>query len=182
MNLTKLSEMTNEEIIYWLMDEEIIHKEKHCSKCMKKLTLCPTKRSKDGFAWRCYNFSCSKQCCYVSVRDDSFFADFSLKFKTLLQSIYYWANSMIQEDILKFSNISRSILKKLKKKLIKKIENFYNDNPIILGGPNRLIQIDETKLNHKIKAHRVESSSTATMGLGNRGLFVCASSWFYVLD
>jgi len=43
---------------------------------------------------------------------------------------------------------------RLRKFLIMKITIYFARNPIKLGGPNIVVQVDEIKLNHNVKAHR----------------------------
>jgi hypothetical protein len=59
-----------------------------------------------------------------------------------------------QDDIAEFVGISRRTIGKIKQKLIAKVIDFFDVNPIRLGGAVKTVQIDETKLNHNVKSHR----------------------------
>ena len=73
---------------------------------------------------------------------------------------------MKQVDILKYVNLMAKVIYKLRQNLIQKVQLYFDENPIILGGPGVLVQIDETMLNHKVKAHRGRSPKEQTWALG----------------
>ena len=50
--------------------------------------------------------------------------------------------------------MSAPVYVRLKKFLIMKIKIYFARNPIKLGGPNIVVQVNEMKLNHNVKAHR----------------------------
>ena len=54
-------------------------------------------------------------------------------------------------DILKYVNVSASVLKKFKQLLVIKIKAYMQNNPLLLGGPGKIVQVDETMLNFKVK-------------------------------
>lgn len=149
--IIKKSQMEN---IMWMMDNSLLQKSPNCMSCNEALNMKETKRNKDGLGWRCYNKLCLKYGQWVSIRVGSFFANFSLDLQEILKAIYFWSTSSLQSDILKHVDINKNVLTKLKSLLIAEIRNYYSRNPIILGGPGKIVQIDETMLNHKIKAHR----------------------------
>ena len=73
--------------------------------------------------------------------------------------------------------MSAPVFVRLRKVLIKKIQMYCARNPIKPGGPNIILQVDEMKLNHNVKAHRgcvtikptwiltmVDTSTTPTKG------------------
>jgi len=49
--------------------------------------------------------------------------------------------------------------------LIKKIQIYWARNPIKLGGPNIIVQVDEMKFNHNVKAHRGHAPKNPTLVL-----------------
>ena len=147
-------QMTEEEVIYWCMEQGILQKTISCINCFKSLILVRSSRSKDKMSWRCFNKQCNIYCSYISVRKGSFFENFSVSIKSLLIAIFYWSNQMQNKDIIKYLDLNMTVIKKLKKHLISRIKDFYQANPILMGGPGKLVQIDETMLNHKVKAHR----------------------------
>ena len=69
-------------------------------------------------------------------------------------------------DIIKYVNISKSSILKIKSKLLIKIKRYYHINPILLGGPDKIVQIDETMLNHLVTAHSGRSPKNQSWALG----------------
>ena len=59
-------------------------------------------------------------------------------------------------EIKKFVKLSAPVYIRLRKYLIERIKFYYASNPVRLGGPNILVQIDETKLN--ITSNHIEST------------------------
>ena len=108
----------------------------------------------DAMEWRCMNYNCTHYQTSISIRTDSWLYKFRISAKTIYKILIYWSNNMIQKDILKFVNVSRVTLSKFRKLLISKILFYFEVNPIKLGGPGSIIHVDETMINHKIKAHR----------------------------
>ncbi|KAM0686004.1 hypothetical protein COBT_002779 [Conglomerata obtusa] len=52
------------------------------------------------------------------VRKGSHFEDLRVEFKEIFKVIFYWANGMINADILKYTNVGETTLAKIKKFLI----------------------------------------------------------------
>ena len=72
----------------------------------------------------------------------------------VLEAIIYFSLKLPLKAIVKLTLLSKNTIYKIREFLIEKIIKFYINNPIKLGGPGAIINIDETMLNHKIKAHR----------------------------
>lgn len=166
MELDELMKKNEKEIIYWLFEINILPEKRICSKCVQPLKLCLAKRSKDLLAWRCSNSKCLNRNIYISVRKDSFFENTHASLKEYMKAIYFWSKGTISANILKHVKIRRSALLKLTNKLAEYVKKFFEKNIIRLGGPGVVVQIDETMLNHKIKAHRGRAPKKQTWALG----------------
>ncbi|KCZ76675.1 hypothetical protein H311_02322 [Anncaliia algerae PRA109] len=55
---------------------------------------------------------------------------------------------------MRFVDIGRNTLSVFRKLLLSKIDTYFINNPIMLGGVGSIVNIDETMINHKVKAHR----------------------------
>ena len=88
------------------------------------------------------------------MRYGSILLSFRINLKTTLKSIYYFSLGFGFTSIIKLAQIKKGPLLELKKIIFLKIKQYFVDNPIKLGGPNIIVQIDETKLNFNVKNHR----------------------------
>lgn len=153
-SLNEIIMRTSDETIYWLMEKGLLKQKQICKECNGEQVLKKTKRNKDLLGWRCYDALCNNFLVWTSIRRGSVFEDFTVDLKEVVKSIYFWSTGMKQSDILIHVELGKMSMLKLKKLLCANIKTYYNENPIILGGPDRLIQVDETMINHKVKAHR----------------------------
>lgn len=168
------------DVIYFLMERGILEALKKCKCCGFDLKLCVTRRNKEGVAWRCSNNICSMYNVWVSTRENSFFENTTASLKEYLKALYFWGSGAKLSDIKKHCVLSKSVLIKLKNMLAEKIKKHFACNTIMLGGLGKIVQIDETMLNHKAKAHRGRFPVLQTWALGmvdcstapGKGLFV----------
>ena len=65
-----------------------------------------------------------------------------------------WSKVRLQSEIRQDVEISKTGLAKIRILFIKTIEDYFRRNPIILGHPGAIVQVDEIMVNHEIKAHR----------------------------
>lgn len=167
MNLLEtLMNLSDEQTVYYCIEKRLLKNKEACEFCQNDLALVKTSRSIDGFSWRCFKKSCKNYGNYLSIRKNSFLENYNIKLKYLLLIIYYWSNKMQNKDIVKYVSVGLNAIKRIRKDLIYKIREYYKINPILLGGPGLLVQIDETMLNHKVKAHRGRSPVRQTWASG----------------
>ncbi|KCZ82191.1 hypothetical protein H312_00214 [Anncaliia algerae PRA339] len=100
------------------------------------------------------NYSCSKYKTTKSIKENSFFDDFRLPVREVLKCIYSYTLFNRQVDIHSHCGLSKNFTIKLRSKLILKFKEFFDLNPIKLGGPGSIVHVDETKLNFNVKSHR----------------------------
>lgn len=82
------------------------------------------------------------------------FFKFKIDIKTILKAIFYISMGEGFVKVQEYANITKSPLLVLKKIISNQINEYFISNPIKLGGPGAIIQIDETKLNYNVKNHR----------------------------
>ena len=112
--------MNEIEIVNFCMDNSLIRKESFCSKCNNAKMLCKYKNNLDGYAWRCMYSICPSYKNYGSIRENSFFKDFSTSLKIILRIVIKYGNRQPLYSI-KFSlNIGINTIKIVLSKLIKK--------------------------------------------------------------
>ena len=84
----------------------------------------------------CLTFETTK-----SIRNYSWLSNYKVPIKVIIKSIYLWSCGQL-------CIISAPVLIRLRKFIFKKIQIYLVRNPIWLGGPNIIVQLDEMKLNH----------------------------------
>ncbi|KCZ74818.1 hypothetical protein H311_04214 [Anncaliia algerae PRA109] len=160
----KIIKMTNNEMIKYLMTNNFIKSYQICQYCSEAMKLCIDKMYKDFYSFRCKNNNCVKHGNRCSIRKNSFFEDFSIEFTSIIKVLIRWCVEQQNYSIIQFLNISKTTVSKIIDKLIELLKK---DNRRIgmFGGPFKLVQIDETMMNFKVKSHRGRSSKKKTDAL-----------------
>ena len=135
----------------WLQQRGLIASQKTCRKCDSDMRFGGKSGVTDGFVWRCKRKGCKTT---VSPRDGSFFEKSKLPMSKLLHCIYLWA--------LETSIVSATAQLAVSAPTLVDFYNFLREvcstalirNPVQLGGPGRIVQIDESLFAHKPKYHR----------------------------
>lgn len=108
-------------------------------------------RTLDGFEFKCQ--SCQKR---YSLRTSSIFFDVRICLRYLLLLIYLFAcnTSLILATKFFHNKVSIRFIGQWFDKLQLVMTNHLLRNPILLGGPDTIVEIDETCLGRKVKYHR----------------------------
>ncbi|KCZ79161.1 hypothetical protein H312_03451, partial [Anncaliia algerae PRA339] len=152
---------TPEELIQWMICQKVLTKEKQCLKCVKYYRGIKYKRNKDYFAWRYINSVYLDYKKYVSIRKYTFFDSINISFLEILRILIRYGIRSTRISMLKYFEFSKKTVLKIINKLIglMKTPNYSMNT---LGGPGKIIQIDETMLNFKYKSHRGRSPLNKT--------------------
>lgn len=154
-----------EEFFIFLLEKKLIHETIYCVHCGEEMKICKFVKSELEKIWRCMNLCCDYYQTSLSVLHCSFFHNSAVSIKKTLKIIYYLIKKINQKAISDHVGVSVKSICKIKKKLTSKINIYYENNPIRLGGINKCVQIDETKLNHNVKAHRGRSAVIPTWAI-----------------
>ncbi|KAM0675997.1 hypothetical protein GVAV_000777 [Gurleya vavrai] len=128
------------------MDEKFLDKEKKCILCNQHMKFCCYNRNIDGYAWRCMTIKCKNYTKYFSLRIGSFFEGFNTDLKYVLRIIIKYSCQSQRYVIANSLDISETVIFLVLKKLVSLIPyTCYENNK--LGGPQSIVQIDETMLN-----------------------------------
>jgi len=144
-----LARFNSLELVQWLIDKKLIKDSQTCMQCNQLMRLVSDTTISDGMKWRC-----SKNKTTLSIRTGSWLSTFKISLRALIKAILFWSRCFNFVDISKSVKISAPVYIRLRKFLISKISDYYILNLIKLGGPNVIVQVDETKLNHNVKSHR----------------------------
>lgn len=163
--LQKIDNMTETDIFDFLIENMLIYDRIRCIYCQQMMKLNSFNKSELGYNWRCLNGNCSFNLTTLSALHCSFFHNSSISVKKNLKIIYYLCKKIKLSDISEFVGVSRNTIGKIKKNITDIINNYFLKTPIRLGGNNKCVQIDETKLNHNVKAHRGRSTVIPTWAI-----------------
>lgn len=157
--------LTKQEILNFLMDKQLLKKEVFCLCCNQPQKLVKHTRTIDFYAWRCMTRTCTAYKTCKSVRSCSFFDGFRVDLKIIIRIISKYCSRQPLYSIKNaIDGVSKCVVEKVIAKLVSYMpEPDFSENK--LGGPGKIVQIDETMLNFKCKSHRGRSSSNRTDSL-----------------
>ena len=90
----------------------------------------------------------------ISIRHNTIFYCSKLTLQTFIQVIYYWCLEFSEGQISNMLNISIRTIQDLFAAFRMACKIYFNDNPVKLGGPGTIVQVDESCFSHKAKYHR----------------------------
>lgn len=165
--LKNLQKKTTAELIIHMRQRNLLHSVVFCSFCNVPATEYKNTRSSDGIIFRCGNRHCQKKTTTISIRINSFFKNFNQPLITILEVIYCLSTSESLTKIALTKNISNEAVRNIYNKLVIKMKNYFDLNPIRLGGNGIVCQVDETLLSGKRKY--------------NVGSIVSNQTWVFVI-
>ena len=100
----------------------------------------------DGVSWWCPQCKGRK-----SIRDGSFFSKSKITLQKWLLLLYWWARQYPVTDAMQEAAVHRSTAIGVYQWLREVCSTKLSSSPIILGGANSIVQIDESPFRHKPK-------------------------------
>ncbi|KAG0425100.1 hypothetical protein DMUE_6057 [Dictyocoela muelleri] len=150
------------QIICFCIRWSIIRDIMHCRFCNGLCTLKKSKDNCDGYNWRCLTYSCPKYQTTISIKRYTHFEGIQISLRKILKILMHLSNKLKLVEIKNYVGISSAALQKIKNLFVKRIQNYFNENTISLGGPGAIVQIDECMINHTVKNHRGRSPREKT--------------------
>ena len=144
----------NELCILKLKQLGLLARDIKCIQCNRDLLWTKHKKAKDGFAWKCQNTKCKIHKNTVSVRNGSFFANSNLSLAKWVHLIYLWSIQTSNQQAHAQTGVSKQSITNAYACLREICDRYLLKNPIRLGGPGVIVQIDESCFSHKPKHHR----------------------------
>ncbi len=147
-SLSQLKDCENIAIIDYFQAKNVLHKGRHCPKCFAdgqriKLKIAVRADISDGYGWRCSR--CSKR---ISLRKDTFFDNFRLSFRAIISLIIHWAIQSRQVDTAELTECHRTSIISFQQRLSIKVASRAADQTnAVIGGPGRIVEIDERSTN-----------------------------------
>ena len=137
-------------IISFLWSKRLLARSKTCQRCGIPMHEASRSDITDGVRWRCHQYKTSR-----SIRDGSFFSKSRISLQKWLLLMYLWARNYPARDVVQEAEIDKNtacdILQWFREvcsaKLIK--------TRITLGGPGKVVQINESLFRHKPKVKSI---------------------------
>ncbi|KFD51372.1 hypothetical protein M513_07777 [Trichuris suis] len=144
---TRLSD--EDTAIRFLQEKGILHQQRLCTRGhAMKLTV---ERNGKTPRWRCRKAECKTE---VSLRTGTWFEGLKLDFRTAVLFIYSWSNEYCSTKFCsKELGLSTNCSVSWKRLLREVAAESLLSNPLVIGGPNCTVEVDET-LYAKSKFHR----------------------------
>lgn len=129
-----------EGLIQFLKDKHLIMREPPECHCGRQMTFVKRSDILDGYTWRCPDHKGSK----LSIRHNSWFANHNLSLKVILSIAYLWCQDVPQNSVMSMLGIGSEAAVDWFQ-FCRDICSWYLlQNPIVLGGNNVIVQIDES--------------------------------------
>ena len=161
---TELIRLGDKELIAFLRYNNILAAGLFCDSCGRALFQKNYKKIQDGISWQCNNPHCDRYRKMVSIRKNSFFNNFNVSLLTIIKILIRWACNQPQHSIIQNLGINSRTYKKIIRKFMELVD-FYDLKENKLGGAGKIVQVDETSLNFKVKSHRGRSPINKTDAL-----------------
>ena len=138
-------------LLVYLKQQRLLARDATCITCGSPMQWKHRGNVQDNYTWRCRNSRCRKM---LSIRHGSFFEKSKLSLKNWLHVIYLWAVDTPLKTTVEAIGISARTTVNL--------YNFLRDvcswkllqQPILLGGPGVIVQIDKSLFKHKPKVKK----------------------------
>ena len=153
-------------VLDYYFANDLLAPRKSCPTCFADMKLVSRSQLSDRFAWHCKNFQCGSRS-YHSVRADSFFARSRVPLQKYIHMVYLWAQNSPVKTAAETLGVSRQCVQQHFLFLREVCSAHLINDPVVLGGANVIVQIDESLFRHKPKYHRgrVPASDQWVFGL-----------------
>ena len=119
-----------------------------CYRCGVQMRVRQRRDVTDKCSWYCPQCKTQK-----SVRDGSFFAKSRITLKQWLQLLYVWSREYPIKDAKEEASVSHKTAVDVYQWLREVCSTFLLSDPMKLGGPGIVVQVDESQFSHKPKVH-----------------------------
>ena len=142
------------QVINWLKQRKLLQRELKCPTCDQQMNWTKYAKTKDGFAWKCQNKYCIKYKSTITIRYGSFFTKSNLSLQSWVHAMYLWSERCSETMAYRQVNVSEKTMIDCYSFFREVCSRYLQANPVKLGGPGVVIQIDESCFSHKPKHHR----------------------------
>ena len=147
-------------LIAFFQNHHLLSNQKECPQCTTAqtpamMTLEPRDDISDKFHWKCRR--CNKR---ISLCDGSFFSKSKLSLQKWAILMYWWARQYAVTDAAEEAEVTETTACQIYQWLREVCSTKLINTPIVLGGLNVTVQIDESLFRHKPKYHRGRAPRT----------------------
>lgn len=135
-----------EDLIVYLKSKGLLRTQQDCNTCGISMMWKRRPSCTDQFTWRCPECNTFK-----SIRNESYFAKSKLPLKTWVQLMHHWSMEMPVTQAAKQVVISEKRCIDLYQWFRDVCSDKLLSAPIVLGGPGKTVQIDESLFTHTPK-------------------------------
>jgi transposase-like protein len=147
-----------EHVIEFLRRKGLLRSSLYCAFCPRQMVLVKCSSKKDQFRWKCMNKMCTNYKTTLSIRKGSPFEGVKSDLRKILHSIYLWSIETSLKQACILTGLAPSTMVPLYRSLRNFCKKHFEENPIRLGGPGIICQVDESLFSHKPKQHRGRAS------------------------
>ena len=142
-----------EDVIGYLKPRGLLRTQQDCPTCGVSMEWKKRPTCGDRFTWRCPMCHCRK-----SIRNESYFSKSKLSLQTWLQLIHHWSIDMPVTQAAKQTKVSVKRSIDVYQYLRDVCSSKLLATPIVLGGPGKVVQIDESLFVHTQKVQLVNTN------------------------
>ena len=152
--------------INWLKQHRLLRSEANCGSCDSAMSWTKHAKCKDGYTWRCQTKGCVKYKYTTTIRTGSFFANSNLSLQTWIHALYLWSERIGEKQASRQAGVSEKTMIDCYSFFREVCSRYLQANPIQLGGPGTVVEVDESCFSHKPKHHRGRGPHTTMWVFG----------------
>ena len=141
-------------VITYLKNLNLLKSVCPCESCNKPMFWTQYSKGKDGYTWKCQNAHCRRYKYTTSIRIGSFFANSKITSDKWVHIIYCWSMRTGNKNTMQLTGLKKKAVIDAFASLREICQRHLLANPIQLGGPGVVVQIDESCFGHKVKGGR----------------------------
>ena len=143
MNLDTVYSIIREKPLFinYLIEKRLINEFIECDACGYRMNLIRSEKYGDGYCFKCFGNACNKE---KSIRYGSFFSKSKLSMEIIFKFIYMWTQDFSGPNILNDVKVNKNTMGDFKRFIREKIVVFYETSTRKIGGPGKIVEIDET--------------------------------------
>ena len=138
-------------VVQYMQRKNLLASTQTCSKCGSMMDFQKWPSVTGGYTWRCPDRSCHTM---TSIRRGSFFEKSKISLDKWLLLLHHWATNEKIATTTGAVGVSRVSVMQANKFFREICSTKLLQNPIVLGNPGVVVEIDESLFSHKVKAHR----------------------------
>ena len=152
---TILKLLTSEprEVIIWLQEKKLLKSKLQCEACANPMTFHKINII-DGYYWRCMKKACENFRKGKSIRTGSVFEKSKVPLRTWIHLMYLWAEGVQLKQACSLASVSKPTGVACFSFFRSVCVTYFQHHPIRLGGPQIVVECDESAFAHKVKYHR----------------------------